>query len=490
MTVASDLARLEGSGLIRLATTRPQVEYVFRHALIHEAAYQSLLREDRRALHRAAGEILEGLWGERVEEGAATLAYHFARAEIPSKAVPYQLRAADRAAASYANAEALELYAQALEGAPAAELPRVEVARAYERFGAVLELIGRLDEAVDAYLHALERTDPNGTLDRARLARRQGNAHRIARRVPDARAAFRDATALLDVVVADDRGREWWSERLDLLLDRAWLHYFWGTLDEMAAVLSECATAVDTYASAAQRTRYYARLALLKMRSDHMIVTDEALALGQAAYDAWEATADSTDVELARFQLGFFHLWRGDMERAVQYLEESLRAAELTGDVVLQSRCLIYLAVAARVRGDADEMERIQSRGMQVFTAGGMHEYLAIAAANRAWAAWRRGDIRVARTRASEALDLSKRLPAKYAMDWTARLPLLAMAMEGGDLADAMEQADELVDGQWLAEEYGQALQEARAAYRSGQVALARERLSLVVDQARRRGWL
>lgn len=490
MTLASDLTRLEGSGLIRLATARPHVEYSFRHALIHEAAYQSLLREDRRALHRAVGEILEELWGARVEEGAATLAYHFARAEIPSKAVPYQLRAADRAAASYANPEALELYAQALEGAPAAELPLAEVARAYECFGAVLELVGRLDEAVDAYLHALERTDPNGTLDCARLARRQGNAHRIARRVPDARAAFRAATDLLDEVAGDNRGGEWWSERLDLLLDRAWLHYFWGTLEEMADVLSACAPAVEPYASAAQRTRYYARLALLKMRSSHNTVTDEALALTQAAYDAWTATGDSTDVELARFQLGLFHLMRGEVEDAVRHLEESLRAAELTGDVVLQSRCFSFLAVAARLRGDVEEMERIQSRAMPVFTAGGMYEYLAIAAANRAWAAWRRGDQDVAHTHAAEAIHLGQMLPAKYPMEWTVRLPLLAMALERGDLAEATEQADELVDGTWLGEEYGQAVQEARAAYQSGETEVTRERLSLVVARARRRGWL
>jgi hypothetical protein len=75
-------------------------------------------------------------------------------------------------------------------------------------------------------------------------------------------------------------------------------------------------------------------------------------------------------------------------------------------------------------------------------------------------------------------------------MEWTVRLPLLAMALERGDLTEATDQADELVDGTWLGEEYGQAVQEARAAYQSGETEVTRERLSLVVARARRRGWL
>ncbi len=64
------------------------------------------------------------------------------------------------------------------------------------------------------------------------------------------------------------------------------------------------------------------------------------------------------------------------------------------------------------------------------------------------------------------------------------------MAIDRGDLAAAMEQADELIDGNWLNEEYGNSLEEARAAYHSGQIARTRERLLRVVDQATRNGRL
>ena len=55
MSLNADLLTLESSGLIRLLDARPDLEYLFRHGLIHEAVYSTLVRADRRALHLAAG---------------------------------------------------------------------------------------------------------------------------------------------------------------------------------------------------------------------------------------------------------------------------------------------------------------------------------------------------------------------------------------------------------------------------------------------------
>lgn len=490
MTTGAVLERLERSGLIRLVRSEPDVEYAFSHALIQEAAYGSLARADRRALHRAAGEILEALTADQADETASTLAYHFARADLPDRAFDYQLRAADRAARSFANREAIDLYRAALEGTGAETAEPEQVAQAYERFGGVLELVGRIDDAIAAFDRALAGTAADDAIRQARMHRHLGTAHRLARRIAEARGSFGTATAILDGVLAAERDEAWWAERLDLLLDRAWLHYFWGTLSELAAVLEECAPEIERYGNPAQRTRYYARLALLKARTNHMIVTDEALRLQRVAYHAWEATGDPTDAELARFQLGFFHLWRGEDEAAVHYLNESLRAAELAGDVVLQSRCLTFLALAARFSGDVDGMEQIHTRAIPVLAAGDMTEYQAVVAGNRAWAAWRRGDTSAVQSHAAETLRLSALLPGKYGLEWTIRLPLMAMAVERGDLADAMGHAAELDEAVWVDEEYGNQLQAAIRAHAAGRADEAREYLQAALERAVSRGWV
>ncbi len=56
------LTILEAGGLIRLAAVAPDLAYLFRHALLQDAAYASLLRADRKLLHRLVAEKLEALY--------------------------------------------------------------------------------------------------------------------------------------------------------------------------------------------------------------------------------------------------------------------------------------------------------------------------------------------------------------------------------------------------------------------------------------------
>src|SRR3990172_6035062 len=76
-TLSQHLSQLEMHGLIRLAAAQPELESLFRHALVQEAAYASLVKFDRIDLHRAVGEVLERLYPDRTEELAPVLAKHF-----------------------------------------------------------------------------------------------------------------------------------------------------------------------------------------------------------------------------------------------------------------------------------------------------------------------------------------------------------------------------------------------------------------------------
>ncbi|MGH7481471.1 MAG: hypothetical protein ACRELV_04905 [Longimicrobiales bacterium] len=488
---AGVLARLELSGLIRLARTDPQLEYLFRHALVHDAAYDSIARTDRRELHRAAGEILEELSADRLDEVASTLAFHFERAGLPDRAMGHQLRAADRAARDFANAEAIDFYRAALEGPAAETLPSLDRALAYERFGSVLTLVGKLDDAIGAYERALDDVENGDLQGRARLHRRVGNAHRIARRVPEARESFAATTSLLDEISPDQRGAAWWSERLDLLLDRCWLHYFWGTFGEMRDALDECVPALDRYATDVQRTRYHARRALHMARTNHMVISDETVVVGRIAYELWRAIGDPTDAELAIFQLGLFHVLRGELEAARRYLNDSLAAAEVTGDVVLQSRCLIYLALAARFSGDTAAMERLHERALPVVAAAGLVEYEAMIEADRCWIAWQRGDNLEAKAHGDAALELCGRLPTRsHVAEASVRLPLIAMALEADDVDKAMGLAGELAEGTWVDEAFGSAVAAAVGAHDTGDVERTRASLERGLERARRIGWV
>src|SRR5262245_56501049 len=67
----------------------PQATYVFKHALIQEAAYQSLLRSTRQQYHQRIAEVLEGRFPETVETQPEWLAHHYTEAGLAEHAIPY-----------------------------------------------------------------------------------------------------------------------------------------------------------------------------------------------------------------------------------------------------------------------------------------------------------------------------------------------------------------------------------------------------------------
>ena len=116
MTLTRALSTLETAGLIRLVAAHPELAYIFRHTLVREAAYDSLLLRQRRALHHAAGEVLEASAADEAQraELAPLLAYHFDEAGDAARALRYFRLAGEAAAAQFALHEAIALLSRAL----------------------------------------------------------------------------------------------------------------------------------------------------------------------------------------------------------------------------------------------------------------------------------------------------------------------------------------------------------------------------------------
>lgn len=110
------LLTLQGRGHVRedeasvLGST-----YAFRHQLIQESAYSTLLYQRRRAYHRQVAETLEKLFPMQVAEQAGLLAFHYEQAHDLDKAITYHSQAGDAARLLYANEEAEALYGKVLE---------------------------------------------------------------------------------------------------------------------------------------------------------------------------------------------------------------------------------------------------------------------------------------------------------------------------------------------------------------------------------------
>ena len=106
MTTETRVDVLEAKGLIRLAALRPELEYLFSHGLVQDAAYTSLLKQERRELHGRVGVALEELYPDRIGELAPVLAMHFEQAGDAERAVEYYVAGARHALGQFAIQEA------------------------------------------------------------------------------------------------------------------------------------------------------------------------------------------------------------------------------------------------------------------------------------------------------------------------------------------------------------------------------------------------
>ncbi len=127
---------------------------IFKHALTQDVTYDSLLARTRRELHLRTAEALAGLYGDR-DDLAATLAYHYARTDLVDEAVRWLIRAADRAAQLYANAEAvlhLDLAARRLQRLPEGPDRDRRMLDVALRHAHSLYFLGRFRESVEVLL--------------------------------------------------------------------------------------------------------------------------------------------------------------------------------------------------------------------------------------------------------------------------------------------------------------------------------------------------
>ena len=109
------LARLVAAGLVFQRGTPPAAEYQFKHALVQDTAYGTLLRRTRHQLHARIAAALEERFPDRVEREPELLAHHFAEAQQTERAIEHWLKAGERGTERSANLEAIRHMTRGLE---------------------------------------------------------------------------------------------------------------------------------------------------------------------------------------------------------------------------------------------------------------------------------------------------------------------------------------------------------------------------------------
>ena len=200
------LTNIESAQLIR-RIDEPDLAYLFKHALVQDTAYESLLKHDRKGLHRAVAKALERAYPDQLDEFASQLAWHYAEAGDDEKTCEYAARAAEADRRVFADPEARLHYAQALDAL--GRLPdsienrrlKIDLWLQFSDLrwtsGTAEQDLAFLDE-LEGIAHTLLAGDGGAVDDRLRLARIhlvKGGLYIALNQTPPAMALFKQVLA-------------------------------------------------------------------------------------------------------------------------------------------------------------------------------------------------------------------------------------------------------------------------------------------------------
>jgi tetratricopeptide (TPR) repeat protein len=203
------LTHLQATEFLYEARLFPELEYAFKHTLLHEVAYSSLLERYRQTYHTAVGRSLEALYVGRTDEVLQLLAHHFGRSSEDEEAVDYALLAADKAQQRWAITETLSLLEgvlQCLQTMPDTASNRLRRIDAVLKQGEMKFAIGRHVEHIES-LEGM-RTLIDETADPRRRATWyywMGFLHSLTGSQPEVAITYcREAAATADTGGCDD----------------------------------------------------------------------------------------------------------------------------------------------------------------------------------------------------------------------------------------------------------------------------------------------
>jgi tetratricopeptide (TPR) repeat protein len=375
MPLAHQLTTLETSGLLRRADLETDLTYLFRHGLIQDAAYASLLKADRKALHLAIGEALELQYPHQLLELAPTLAHHFEQAGAQPRAQHYFVMAAEAALANYANAEAENHYRAAL----ALTETRADRAALLAGLGEALLRQSKFDKADltwrDAILTYQARGDDAGVARMyARAARTAGTAH--SGDAPRALALCREGLAALEGRPA--------SPALAVLLHEAGRACFFnGLLEEARTFCEQALVLAERLNDEVTQAETLATLwGLLPITSP-----EAALAGLQRAARLAETSGRLDTAARIHHNLGFrLGLEQGELQAGCAHVQHAVKLLRQIGDEASQFYSLDVVIVLSFLLGNFDEVEKTLKIMAALLPAVGNRE--ASLASLGAWEAW------------------------------------------------------------------------------------------------------
>jgi class 3 adenylate cyclase/tetratricopeptide (TPR) repeat protein len=418
-SIMKKLASLEALSKKELTLVRPSSsfagtqEYIFKHALLHQVTYDSLLRRRRRVYHTQAAEWLIEHSGERVGEYAGLIGEHFERAGAPARAADWYARAARQAQAIYASEVAIGYYRKVLMLLPANEVDVAQAMRraaAYEGLGEMLLWQGRYDEAAAGY--AAMRAAATTAGDAVAQARAWYGLAEVRERQGDYLAARESAVQVERI--AEAIGAD--VERAMALLLQAWCDFNLGDTLAAGGLAQQALLVATEQDSMREMARGLSLLGVIYRAQGRYGQAADAM---HSALELHRELGDRLRFGGTLNNLGLTAEARGDYSAAAARYQEALAIAREIKDRELEYLSLRNLGGAQIGVGGYAEGEAHLLQALQIAESAGWLDrsriYSLLAEARLG-----QGDLAAALEAGRQALDFgqSQRVPSDIATAW------------------------------------------------------------------------
>jgi DNA-binding SARP family transcriptional activator/predicted ATPase len=413
------LANLQTAEFLYQTRLLPEAQYTFKHALTHQVAYESVLRERRRAVHIRLVEMIEALYAGRLDEHVERLAHHALGGEQWIKAVQYLHRSASKAIQRSAHLQAIRHLDQGLEiirTLPASR-ERLRQELDYQKAKGVAMMAAKgwaAKEVLDAYTRARALCEELGDERELFIVLRGEGQYRMIR------GESKIARSLGDRCVELAAGTKDTGVHIETH------HLFWTNsffMGEYADANFHCTKGISLY----ERDRDHALTYVYSghdpgvcCRSFAALIQclygypDRSLALCHEAMDLARRLDHPLTTALAYWAYSFAHMLRGESKLAMQWAEREIAVCEEYALPLLTSQGTFQLGWALAELGDLDEGIARMRQGIAAISATGAQMGLPYFVALLGEALWKAGKPEDGLEEINTALAIARQQGARF----------------------------------------------------------------------------
>lgn len=311
--------------LIRERNSPSEKEYIFKHVLTYETAYNTLLIQQRRIYHKRIADNMAPLYYLRGEEYAGIVAHHYEQGEVWDRALTYQIRAAEAAKAAFDNQTAIEFYTQALSTALlVSELEPDVLSKIHEGRGNILKRMGRVDEARADFEQALVLAKANQNLPvQMRVLAELGNIYAGYHKFSHAAPYFEQALSIARK--SDDK-----LGLVDTLNQLGEFKFNMGQLTDASSYFHEALGIAQTLRNTARITSSKDGLAAVILYQGEVTASIERL---ETVAGTWRDIGNYQGLMKTYGWLATAYHWLADYQHSDQICREASDLQQRTGDL-------------------------------------------------------------------------------------------------------------------------------------------------------------